>query len=121
MVAHALLKLYAVAIGNGYVVHVHTEHEAAYVLGISNTGCYACPYGNLLLCLLALPVAANHLAGYTHASADVAELDVAVSRLVEVHEVHVDGLPRNLGVVLCVEVEEGLLQGLQGLDPHLGG
>ena len=121
MIAHPLLELHAVAIGDGHVVHVHAEHQAAYVLGIGDTGCHACPYGNLLLGFLILPVAADHLAGNTHAGADVTELDVAVSTLVQVHEVHVHGVPRNLGIVLGVEVEKRFLQSLQTLDPHLGG
>ena len=121
VVAQALLELYAVAVGHGNVVHVHAEHEAAYVVGISYAGSHAGPYGNLLLCLFVLPVAADDLAGHAHAGADVSELDVAVGALVEVHEVHVDLAPGNLGVVLCVEVEEGLLQLLQAFDPHLGG
>ena len=51
----------------------------------------------------------------------MAELDVSVSALVEVHEVHVDFVPGDFGVVLGVEVEERLLQLLQTLDPHFGG
>ena len=121
MVTQALLELHAVAVGHGNVVHVHAEHQAAYLTGIGNTGCHTCPDSNLLLNGLVLPVAADHLAGYAHAGADVAELYVAVGTLVQVHEVHVDAVPGYLGVVLRVEVEQRLLQRLQALDPHLGG
>ena len=121
MIAHALLKLYSVSVGYGHVVHVHAEHETAHVLCVCHTGCHSCPYCNLLLRVLALPVAANHFARNAHAGADVAELNVAVGRLVEVHEVHVYGFPGNLGVVLGVEVEEWLLQCLQTLYPHFCG
>ena len=120
MIAQTLLELHAVAIGNGNVVHVHAEHQTAYVVSVGNTGCHTCPDGNLLLGSLRLPIAANHLAGYAHAGADVSELNVAMSRLVQVHEVHVHGIPGNLGIILGVEMEQGLLQGLQTLDPHLG-
>ena len=120
MVTHALLELHTVAVGNGYVVHVHTEHEAAYIVSVSYTGSYTCPCGNLLLSSLALPVANNHLSRNTHTCADVSELDVAVSRLVEVHEVHIYSLPRELCIILCMEVEERLLESLQTLNPHLG-
>ena len=119
MVTHALLELYAVAISNGYIVHVHTEHEAAYVVSISNTCSYASPCSNLLLSLFALPVTYNNLSRDAHTGADVTELDVAMSRLVEVHEVHVDRIPREFCVILSVEVEERLLESLQALDPHL--
>ena len=119
MVAETLLELYAVAIGNGNVVHVHTEHKTANVVSVSNSCCHACPYGYALLSLLALPVANDNLAGNTHAAAYVTELDVTMSRLVQIHEVHVDGVPGKLSVVLSVEVEKRLLQSLKTLDPHL--
>ena len=45
-------------------------------------------------------------------------LAVAVGRLVEVHEVHVDLCPRKLAVELGVEVQERLLQGGEPGDPH---
>ena len=121
MVAETLLKLYTVAVGNGHVVHVHTEHQTAAVVGVGHCGSHARPYGNSLLSLGALPVTDNNLAGNTHAAADMTELDVAVSRLVEVHEVHVDGVPWEVSIILGVEVEQRLLQCLQTLDPHLGG
>ena len=122
MIAQALLELDAVAVGHGDVVHVHAEHQAADLLRIGDAGGHAGPHGDLLLRGLVLPVADDDLAlGDAHPGADVAELDVAVGALVQVHEVHVDVAPRNLRVVLGVEVQEGLLQGLEALDPHLGG
>ena len=94
MIAETLLKLNAVAISNGYVVHVHTEHQTAHVVCISHCGCHARPYCDALLSLGALPVTYDNLAWHTHAAADVTELYVAMSRLVEVHEVHIDAVPR---------------------------
>jgi len=41
---------------------------------------------------------------------DVGELAIAVRRLVEVHEVHVDGRPGQLDVGLGVQVQQRLLQ-----------
>ena len=105
MIAQTLLELHTVAIGNGHIVHVHTEHQTADVMGIGNTGTNTSPDGYLTLSSLVLPVAANHLAGNAHAGADVSELNVTVSRLVQVHEVHIHRVPGNLGVVLGVEVE----------------
>ena len=48
-------------------------------------------------------------------------LTVAVRRLVEVHEVEVDGVPRQLDVRLRVQVQQRLGQGVQAGDPHLRG
>ena len=121
VIAKTLLKFYAVAVGNCHVVHVHTEHQAAYIVSVGNTSRYTRPNSDFLLNVLVFPIADNHFASHAHAGADVSELDVAVRRLIEVHEVHVHGVPRNLGVVLSVEVQERLVQLLQALNPHLGG
>ena len=67
-----------------------------------------------------LPIAYDHLAADAHAGADVTEFTVAMGRLVQVHEVHVHRVPRNFLVELSVEVEQGFLQLLQAMDPHLG-
>jgi hypothetical protein len=52
---------------------------------------------------------------------EIAELAVAVSRLVEVHEVHVDLGPRKIEIVLGVQMQQRLPQRTQPGDPHLGG
>ena len=105
MIAKSLLKLNAVAIGHSHIVHVHAEHQATDVLGVSYTSSHTSPNGNLLLSLFVLPITANHLARNTHSGADMAELDIAMSTLVQVHEVHIDRVPRNLGIILSMEVE----------------
>ena len=48
------------------------------------------------------------------------EFPVTMCALIEIHEVHVHGVPRNLPVVLCVEVEKRLAELLHSVDPHLG-
>ena len=67
------------------------------------------------------PVTNHNLAAQTHTCANVAEFTVAMSALVEVHEVHVHGIPRNFGIILSVEVEHGLVELLQTVNPHLCG
>ena len=46
---------------------------------------------------------------------------VAVRRLAEVHEVHVDLVPGQLNVELGVKMTEGLGELREPVDPHLGG
>jgi hypothetical protein len=45
-------------------------------------------------------------------------LPVAVRRLVQVHEIHVDRRPRQIAVKLRVQVHEGFPQRRQSADPH---
>ena len=119
MIAKTLLELYTVTVGNGNIVHVHTEHKTTHIVSISNSCSNTCPYGNLLLSLCALPVTYYNFTCYTHTSTDMSELDITMCRLVEVHEVHVDRIPRKLSIILSVEVKQRLLKSLKALDPHL--
>ena len=64
------------------------------------------------------------MAGYRlspkrHPCLDVAELTIAVRRLVQVHEVHVDLVPRQREVHLGVQVQQGLSQSIEPGDPRL--
>ena len=51
---------------------------------------------------------------------DKAVLSVPVSRLVEVHEIHVDLVIGELFICLCMQMQKGLPEKLQAFDPHLG-
>ena len=54
-----------------------------------------------------------------HAGKDVSELAVAMGALIKVHEIHVHGVPRNLLVVLGMEMEKRLAELLHSMNPHL--
>lgn len=79
------------------------------------------PRGDPLMNLAVGPVADDHLSTETQARVDEARLAVAVRRLIEVHEIHVDGSPRQVAVELGVKMEEGLFQQRQPAYPHLRG
>ena len=63
----------------------------------------------------------DHLAIEAQAAADETKLAVAMRGLVQVHEIHVNGRPGDLTVVLRVQMQERFLQEAQTRDPHLGG
>ena len=48
-------------------------------------------------------------------------LAVPVRGLVQVHEIHVDLVPRQIAIELGVQVQKRLLQLGQSANPHLGG
>jgi len=110
-----------VTVGYSYVVHVVTETDDTHILSIGPTGANAHPNGYLFLGAFVVPVADNHLAGFAQTTGDVTEFAVSVGTLVEVHEVHVHGGPGDLFVVLGVQVQQGLLEVHQPMNPHLGG
>ena len=119
MVAQSHLCLYLVAVGDSHIVHLVSETQDAHVVGVSPCCCHSCPYSNLLLRALVFPIAADDLARTAQTGTDMSELAVAVSTLVQVHEVHVHRVPRNLGIILGMEMQQRFLQLLQTVNPHL--
>ncbi len=62
----------------------------------------------------------NNLPVKTHPRTYKAEFTVAVSRLVKIHEIHVDSIPGYIPVQLGVEMKERLVKRRKSPDPHLG-
>ena len=77
------------------------------------------PRANLSLHAFVLPKPHNNFSIQTHSAHNEAVLAITMSRLVKVHEIHVDGRPGNITIVLCMEVEQRFPQQLQSVDPHL--
>ena len=119
VVTQALFGFHFIAVGYGYIVHLVAKAEDQHILRISPSGADTHPDSNLVQCILILPIAYNHFATDTHAGADMSELAVAVSRLVEVHEIHIHGIPRYFLVELGMQVKQGFLELLQAVNPHL--
>ncbi len=114
------LGLGLVALGHRDVAHVVTETRELELVGRrparsrTHPGSDGCRHGGVR------HVADNRLARHAEAGLDVAELAVAVRRLVQVHEVHVDRRPRQLDVRLGVQVQQRRAESVQAGDPHLG-
>ena len=118
--AQARLDLHLVALGDGDLAHVVAEAADLQGARLVGAGSRARPGADARLDRRVLPVAGDDLAGMAQPRHDVGELAVAVRRLVEVHEGHVDVGVGQVAPVLRVQVQERLLQRLQAGDPHLG-
>ena len=70
----------------------------------------AYPALDLALRAVILPVSDDDGIVLAHARADETELAATVRGLVEVHEVHVHAVPRNLSIELGMELHEGFVQ-----------
>jgi len=79
------------------------------------------PDGNVFNHLSILPVTDHYFPVDSHPGHDKPMLTVSVSRLIKVHEIHVNIAPGKIPVELCVQVKNRLLELLQSVDPHLGG
>ena len=119
VIAEAHLSLDLISIGYSHVVHLVSETDYPHILRVSPRSCNPLPHCYVLQGLRILPVAHHCLVVLAHTCKDVTELTVSVGTLVEVHKVHIHSLPRNLLVVLSVEMEERLAELLHSVYPHL--
>ena len=103
LVTKTRLNLYTyVELKSGYVSHVVSNTHDTDVAALDDTDCGALPCGNFFLNVFLRPVADNDFSWDSHTCHDMSVLAVAVSGLIQVHEVHVDGVIWNLHVVLCM-------------------
>ena len=112
------LRGHFITVGDCHFAHVVAETHHFQVAGVLLRDRLTHPGANAFLCLAVLPVAGHHGMLLTHARADEAELAAAVRGLVQVHEVHVDAVPRQGGVELRVELQQRFVEDSQAVDPH---
>ena len=107
-----------VALGDRHLTHVVAEAAEFRPLPIVPGARRAHPGADAVLHLRIRPMADDDFARQTHARVDEARLPVAVGRLVQVHEVHVDRVPRQVAIELGVEMHERLLKRVEPAHPH---
>ena len=110
-----------IALGDGNITHVVAKAGKLGALPVVPGMGGTHPSGDAILDLGVGPVADHHFAAETEARVDEPGLAVSVGRLVQVHEIHVNGLPRQVAIELGVEVKKGLLERSEAADPHLRG
>ena len=113
------LRLDLVALGDRDLAHVVAEAGDLERLRLVPARGRTRPDAHARRDVRVAPVTDDRLPAQTHPRLEERELAVAVRRLVQVHEVHVDLGPRQIAVELRVEMEQRLLQRAQPGDPHL--
>jgi hypothetical protein len=117
--AEPSLRLDLVALRHRDLAHVVAEPGDPETVRLVPAGCRASPGAEPGIHRWVLPMTDHGLATSPEAGLDERELAIPVSRLVEVHEVHVDVGPGQVAVVLRVQVHERLAQVREAADPHL--
>ena len=84
------LRLHLVAFGNGHIAHIirHTHH--ADMAAFNNTDGSSHPHGYFAGYNRICPVTHNHFPLDPHPAYNMSVFTVAVSRLVFIHEIHID-------------------------------
>jgi hypothetical protein len=57
-----------------------------------------------------LPMTCHDLPGQAHSRVQEARLPISMRRLVKIHEIHVDGIPRQVAIELGVQMQERFAQ-----------
>ena len=113
------LGRHLVAFGHRDLAHVVAEAAEFRTLPVVPCARGPHPGADPILNLRVRPMADDHLTAEPHARVDEARLAVAVRRLVQVHEVHVDRRPRQIATELGVEMQERLPKRVEPAHPHL--
>src|SRR5664279_4009119 len=99
-IAHFHLCAYLVTFSNSYITHVISKSGNLHIKSvIISRGC-SHPYGYPFNSILILIMTYNHFPVQSHPGTDKTELTITVSRLVKIHEIHIDRFPWNVPVKL---------------------
>jgi len=101
-----------------YIAHIVTNAQHTQPVAFKSTHCRAHPATDTAAKFFVLPPTRNDFFLQTHTGDDKPVLSVTVSGLVQIHKVHVDFIPRNITVKLCINVQQRFLQYLQTMYPH---
>ena len=111
------LRFYLIAFCNSYIVHVVTETAYTDVGRFHNTYSSYHPLSDLLNHFRVLPVSNYDLTLDSHSADNMAIFTVSMCRLILIHEIHINGIIRNLFVELCMKMHQWLSIFLQSQNP----
>ena len=114
------LRFDLIAFRHGNISHVICKSGYSHMRALEHADCHVHPGSQLFHHCLVFPVTGNDLSLDAHSGDDMAVLSSAVSRLVLIHEVHVDRLIGDFLIVLCMEMAKRLAVLLKSEDPALG-
>src|SRR5262245_9505441 len=111
---------YLVPFSDCHLAHVIPEPAESCGLPIMPGRSCARPDADLRLYLPILPVPHNNLPIESHSAHDESVFTVAVRGLIQIHEIHVNGGPGYIAMMLGVQMEQRLSEKFEAVDPHFG-
>ena len=107
-----------VAVGYCYITHIVGNTENTKFTAFHNSDCGSHPSADFVLKCFIFPIAGNCLLLQSHTSSNIAVLSVAVCRLIKIHKVHINILPRNVTVILSIYMKKRLFESVKSRNPH---
>lgn len=78
------------------------------------------PFVDRALYFSVFPISGDYFSRNAQSRSDKTVFAVAVGRLINIHEIHVDFIPRNVPVKLGMKMEQRLIQLGKAGNPHFG-
>ena len=111
------LCFYFVTFGNGYISHVVGNTAYTDMAAFHDSDCSTHPGCQSLLNFLVSPVSDDNFSLDSHAGNDMSILSSTMSRLVLIHEIHVDRVIWDFFIKLCVQMAQRFSVFFQTKDP----
>ena len=111
------LCLYFIALGNSYISHVIRNTANTNMAAFHDADCGTHPRCQSLLNLLISPVSDDNFSLDSHAGNDMTILSSTMSRLVFIHEIHINCVIWYFLVKLCMQMAQWFSVFLQSKDP----
>ena len=111
------LCLYFIALGNSYVSHVISDTAYTDMAALHDSDCGTHPRCQSLLYFLVSPVSDDDFSLDSHTGNDMSILSSTMSRLVLIHEIHVDRVIWDFFIKLCVQMAQRFSVFFQTKDP----
>ena len=114
------LSGYLVTLCYSHLPHIVTESKdlASGSIGYRTGGPHPHRHPPPNLCIL--PMAGHYFPFNSHAGMNVPMLSIPMSRLVQVHVIHIDGIPGDSHIELGMEMQDRFSIGGQPPNPHFG-
>ena len=102
VIPHTLFCFHFITVSYSYIIHLIAETDDQHILRVCPTCTNAHPNGNLVLGVFVFPVTYHYFAADAHTGTDMSEFAVTMGGLIQIHEVHIHGIPRNFLIELSV-------------------
>ena len=111
------LCFYFITFCNSYVSHVICYTTYADMAALHDTNCCTHPGSKSFLNIFICPVSDNNFSFDSHSCNNMTIFTTAMSRLVFIHKIHINGIIRNLLIKLCMKMAKRFSVFFQTKDP----
>ena len=111
------LCFYLIPFCNRNIAHIICNSHDTDMAALHDTDCSTHPGSNSLLNLFIAPMTYDYFSFDSHTAYNMTVFSVSMSRLVFIHEIHIDSIVRNFLIKLCMQMQKRFSVFLQTKNP----